>query len=481
MQVDEARYDRQLRLWGAHGQRQLSHTKVVCFGSSSIATETLKNLVLPGIGSFLVVDDARVTERDLNSNFFLEKSDLGKFRAEATVERLIELNPSLTGQGSAVTNLSDLFHVTSILSPGEKLVTVLTNGWTRDIRAIQFVKMFPGYTVNVESIGFVGRVALFGKHIALEPKSEEGSIVDLMMRCPWPELQAYIDSFDFSDRAHMHKFFHIPWLVILAKAYQTGARTRAEMLESIKGLEEGVIDGLNFQEARDNIFMITALRDDDEILETLQLNLQKLEEEFDLEDRPEDREACMVAEAITALIDFYKSYHRFPLSTTSPPDMTSDTQSYTRLVEIFNRKFEEDAKMVLGNRVIDESILHRVIRNFRDIQIMKFPDAFETADEAVVSPTPKRRSMDDEFPSQFDDMDQYTLVQLLDRKYVDEAHPFKKEFDRYKNDMELHAVSSVVGAVAAQEIVKLVTNQFVPIDNAFVFNGTNGSAFTYRK
>mmetsp|Transcript_9066 Transcript_9066/g.16572 ORF Transcript_9066/g.16572 Transcript_9066/m.16572 type:complete len:664 (-) Transcript_9066:104-2095(-) len=51
------KYDRQLRLWGASGQRALGNTLVVLIGSSACGTETLKNLVLPGVGSILCVDD----------------------------------------------------------------------------------------------------------------------------------------------------------------------------------------------------------------------------------------------------------------------------------------------------------------------------------------------------------------------------------------------------------------------------------------
>jgi len=51
------KYDRQLRLWGAAGQRALGNTLVVLIGCSACGTETLKNLVLPGVGSILVVDD----------------------------------------------------------------------------------------------------------------------------------------------------------------------------------------------------------------------------------------------------------------------------------------------------------------------------------------------------------------------------------------------------------------------------------------
>ena len=59
------KYDRQIRLWGAHGQRQLSNSRILLLGASASGSETLKNLILPGIGEYTIVDDALVLERDL--------------------------------------------------------------------------------------------------------------------------------------------------------------------------------------------------------------------------------------------------------------------------------------------------------------------------------------------------------------------------------------------------------------------------------
>ncbi len=42
------KYDRQLRLWGAHGQQSLESAKVLLLGADACGTELLKNLVLPG-------------------------------------------------------------------------------------------------------------------------------------------------------------------------------------------------------------------------------------------------------------------------------------------------------------------------------------------------------------------------------------------------------------------------------------------------
>lgn len=63
-----------------------------------IGVEALKNLILPGIGGFTIVDPAIVTEPDLGVNFFLSEESLGKPRAEETCRYLRELNPDVDGQ-----------------------------------------------------------------------------------------------------------------------------------------------------------------------------------------------------------------------------------------------------------------------------------------------------------------------------------------------------------------------------------------------
>ena len=66
------RYDRQLRLWGEHGQAAMEDCSICLINGSATGAETLKNLVLPGIGSFTVVDGATVTQADLGNNFFVK-------------------------------------------------------------------------------------------------------------------------------------------------------------------------------------------------------------------------------------------------------------------------------------------------------------------------------------------------------------------------------------------------------------------------
>ena len=102
----EKKYDRQLRLWAANGQRALEESHVLLVisdttaegsGSSVAGVETLKNLVLPSIGNFTIADSAKVTEADFGINFFLRSQSLGHSRAEECKQLLEELNPDVKG------------------------------------------------------------------------------------------------------------------------------------------------------------------------------------------------------------------------------------------------------------------------------------------------------------------------------------------------------------------------------------------------
>ncbi|CAG5135281.1 unnamed protein product [Candidula unifasciata] len=91
------KYDRQLRLWGDHGQAALETARVCLINASATGTEILKNLILPGIGSFTIVDGNKVQGEDVGNNFFLTADSVGKSRAQVTTELLSELNEDVSG------------------------------------------------------------------------------------------------------------------------------------------------------------------------------------------------------------------------------------------------------------------------------------------------------------------------------------------------------------------------------------------------
>lgn len=96
----QKRYDRQIRLWGAHGQARLEASKICVLGAGPMCTEALKNLVLGGIASFTIVDSKNVAEEDLRNNFFFQPSSLGSGRAQAACTLLRDLNDQVKGSFS---------------------------------------------------------------------------------------------------------------------------------------------------------------------------------------------------------------------------------------------------------------------------------------------------------------------------------------------------------------------------------------------
>ncbi|VDN24186.1 unnamed protein product [Gongylonema pulchrum] len=104
MQKD-VRYDRQIRLWGDEGQSRIENANICVLGSSALACEIMKNLVLAGIRSVQIVDAARIVAPDFGSNFFLD-GEIGEPRAKAVVKLLKVYFNSVFTESSGRTPLS---------------------------------------------------------------------------------------------------------------------------------------------------------------------------------------------------------------------------------------------------------------------------------------------------------------------------------------------------------------------------------------
>jgi len=52
------------------------------------------------------------------------------------------------------------------------------------------------------------------------------------------------------------------------------------------------------------------------------------------------------------------------------------------------------------------------------------------------------------------------------------------EFCRWGGS-EMHAIASVMGGIASQEVIKATTHQYTPLNNTFIFNGASGTTATF--
>jgi NEDD8-activating enzyme E1 regulatory subunit len=210
------KYDRQLRLWGSNGQKALMEAHILVIHAGPTGTETLKNLVLPGVGRFTILDSAMVDERDLGNNFFVTEEHLGRPRAQVTCELLLEMNPDVQGDflvGDLSTLVADdpaFFSKFSLViaaqTPIEPLQALASVCWTRSIPLIV-----------CRSYGLLGYVRMqLREHSVVEAKPDS-ALQDLRIAAPWPELADYCAAVDLAkldSKAHSHT----PYVVLLVQA-----------------------------------------------------------------------------------------------------------------------------------------------------------------------------------------------------------------------------------------------------------------------
>ncbi|KAH0613345.1 uncharacterized protein H6S33_009725 [Morchella sextelata] len=221
----EKKYDRQLRLWGANGQNRLESAHIALFNASAAGCEILKNLILPGVGQFTVIDDKLVEEADLGANFFLDEESLGKPRAERTAALLGELNPDVKGN-YLVDSLSN------ILSTKPELLNPRSTSFTHIViispvptpLLLQIPIEIPVFLVNCVGLLFTLRISA-PLHTIVEAHPE--SLVDLRLLNPWPELSALAakktknlevqQEMDGDEGMSDHEHGHVPYLILLLK------------------------------------------------------------------------------------------------------------------------------------------------------------------------------------------------------------------------------------------------------------------------
>lgn len=53
-----------------------------------------------------------------------------------------------------------------------------------------------------------------------------------------------------------------------------------------------------------------------------------------------------------------------------------------------------------------------------------------------------------------------------------------KEVIRFAN-AEIHNIAAIIGGIGAQEAIKVITHQYVPLHHTYIYNGISGIAGTY--
>ncbi|OAJ39393.1 hypothetical protein BDEG_23244 [Batrachochytrium dendrobatidis JEL423] len=301
----------------------MSH--ICLLNGSVVGAEALKNLILPSIGSFTVVDDQIVTGAHAGSNFFLDQESIGKYRSEALDPlEIISSSPEFFGNFTMVvaTELSE----TGI----HKLAKIC---WSLNVPLIV-----------ARSYGFFGYCRFVKpEHTVIESHAAAGS--DYRLDSPFPTLVDYVNGIDIASMDSM-SVSHIPCVVLVLKA-----------LLKWRSMNDGALPKTSAEKAqfRQDIsaFKHPNAIDDENITEALAIAYKA----FSTTTIPSDITAILDDPAATNLSknssDFWilvAALKRFinaegngqlPVSGVVP-DMKADTESFVKLQQIYRSKARED-------------------------------------------------------------------------------------------------------------------------------------------
>lgn len=519
------KYDRQLRLWGDHGQAALESAHICLINSNALGTEILKSLVLPGIGAFTIVDGEKVCEEDIGSNFFLDSESIGKSRAQATTQLLLELNPDVRGDyvdetvEQVLENNPDFFNNFSVVICTQMTERVLVR-LSRKLWELQIP------FIACQSYGFIGYARVqVSEHTVIETHPDN-EVPDLRLDKPFPRLKEYLDNIDLSNM-ELKDHAHVPYVVVLYKYLEEWQRENGELLprnyrekENLRKLiRSGILnndDGVphdeeNFEEAIRAVNILCSTIVPSHVREILDneacINLTSQSKPF-----------WIMAKALREFVD-NEGTGSLPVRGTLP-DMTADTERYIQLQQIYHHQAAKDAEVMFRRvqqlmREINQppdSITEKDVKLFcrhshtlhlirgsciaddydNKLFSQKLAPHLEDAESFLVYAVLLRgvdrfRTAHGTYPGEYDDQVEPDIVKLKAcvSKLLNEwsCGPLAKddyvhEFCRY-GAAELHSVSAFLGGCIAQETIKFVANQYKPINNTFVYDGNTCSTASF--
>jgi len=86
-------FSRTEMLIGKENMEILKNSKVVIFGVGGVGSFVVEGLARAGIGNFILVDNDKVAESNLNRQIIATTKTIGKLKVEACKERILEINP----------------------------------------------------------------------------------------------------------------------------------------------------------------------------------------------------------------------------------------------------------------------------------------------------------------------------------------------------------------------------------------------------
>ncbi|KAL1869880.1 hypothetical protein Daus18300_005341 [Diaporthe australafricana] len=511
----EKKYDRQLRLWAASGQAALESANILLFntGSGTVGVEALKNLVLPGIGRFAIIDDATVSEADLGVNFFLDESTLGRSRAQSCTELLLELNPEVQGEWFPKDQQEPL-ELDKILAASPTFTMILYTS-PIDPAHLEVLQSYgnkhltPLLAIHSAGLYSYFRASLPGTFPIVDTHPDEASTTDLRLLSPWPELREFSARMTKDlDTMDNHEHGHIPYVVILLhhlEQWKDGHGEYPKNYAEKTQFRKMVADGArrdNPEGGEENFDEAVAAVVKTVVPTSLPPSLKEVFDYTHAQPIEQKSGFWIIADAVR---QFYETHNCLPLPG-NVPDMKAQSKVYIELQSIYKTKARQDVAEVLGTvrqspggEDVDPGEVELFCKNAAFVKLINSGDTgadrlakvaneelendlttevtmmplslipiylalFATSHNAQASSEDILKSIGDTVPNAANNE---RLVKM------------SKEVARAGGG-ELHNTSALTGGMVAQEVIKIITKQYIPVDNTCIFDGISSRCQVLR-
>ncbi|CDH09689.1 uncharacterized protein ZBAI_01473 [Zygosaccharomyces bailii ISA1307] len=478
------RFDRQLRLWGGLGHKCLAGAKICLVTESRnepLLLELQRHLLLAGVSRFMIFSHTQKAVPNTDQG--------GGFAFINETEELESLNPQ--------THLEwDVFSWSELQQQSFRDVSVVL------VLNCKNANYLPELTAKRQSSALFPPVLLAGvdwplaysylwlkePHIVLSANPEY-TVPDLRLTEPWPELLQYMDSLDLTV-LRADQLAEVPYPVILFKALQMTSRDDEiyPLLQSIDQYylslsSEGTNDP-NFRQtkrsARQAISSAATCR------ERVSVLLARLQKNWLLQDW-HSHVNMLIATLCKALALYLDTYQQIPLPGGGFPDMEAGTKPYNELRAIYSKKSLQDRQALkqllaqLGAYDFPEEVLEKFCENINHWTIIE-PVAGVKHDlipEIFCSGAASELTIHGELFAKMS-VNELPVVQKL-LKLIQRSHNSNGSTNTGTNTLSnSFPATAFLGGVLSQEVIKLVTHQYVPIDNTFIYDMLADESFTLK-
>lgn len=389
------------------------------------------------------------------------------------------------------------------------------------------------------SVGFYSTFSLQlpAEFPIVETHPDPETTQDLRLVNPWPELAeagAQISNLDSMDD---HQHGHVPYVLLLLhylekwKAMHNGStpsnyKEKTEFREMVRASAR-----MNNAEGGEENYDEAAAA----VLKSLNpFGLRStLREVFEMDEcknlKPESNDFWIIASAIN---EFYQKYQVLPLPG-SLPDMKAQSADYIALQNIYKTKAKKDVEEVtgivrqiesqLGSRPspVLEKDIEIFCKNAAHIKVVRGRNIpqLDDGDEHIFKAIRNNLSVIEGLPETLIPI--FIASQILDAIVtdiqegkqasgsIDDEGVWRNQIDRFVGILrredpaavdedarqrivdatqelrrtdggELHNISALAGGLVAQEALKVITRQYVPLDNTCIFDGVQSRTEMYK-